>query len=98
MRIPRRWSNVALAVADRVPLLNQLQSRVRKGLLLGAAIGLLSCLIIGGTLGGLNRGTGGILIGGISGGIAGLILGTLVGAVSGFAGGLLWELLLSRVL
>lgn len=81
MRIPRRWSNVALAVADRVPLLNQLQSRVRKGLLLGAAIGLLSCLIIGGTLGGLNRGTGGILIGGISGGIAGLILGTLVGAV-----------------
>ena len=81
MRIPRRWSNVALAVADRVPLLNQLQSRVRKGLLLGAALGLLGCLLIGGALGGLNRGPGGILIGGISGGIAGLVLGSLVGSM-----------------
>jgi hypothetical protein len=81
MRIPRRWSNVALAMADRVPLLNQLQSRVRKGLLLGAVGGLLGFLLIGGALGGLNRGTGGIVIGGASGGVAGLVLGSIVGAI-----------------
>jgi len=79
----RRWIRVALAGAAGLPLLDQLQAGTRKGVLLGATLGLLLFLPLGALRGYLNRGTGGALIGAISGSLGGVILSGIVGGVLG---------------
>jgi hypothetical protein len=85
MRTLRRWSDLASAQAERLPLLDQLQSGTRKGLLAGAILGALVFMLLGGILGGLNRESAGALVGALSGAIWGLATGALGGAYLGTA-------------
>ena len=48
MRTWRKWSDIASIRAERLPLLGQLQSGTRKGMLLGAALGAAFFLLLGG--------------------------------------------------
>ncbi len=83
METLRRWSDSASAQAERLPLLGRLQSGTRKGLLLGAALGMAFLFLLGGVLGGLNRGPGGAVIGAFCGALLGLVLGSIGGAFLG---------------
>ena len=88
MAILRRWTRTGLvrailARADRLPLLDQLQSGTRQGMLFGAAAGFLGFFLLGALLGALNRGWGGLVVGAISGALAGGVLGGIVGTILG---------------
>jgi hypothetical protein len=88
MTILRRWTRAGLVRAilsktDRVPLLDQLQSGTRRGMLLGAAAGFVGFFLLGALLGALNRGWGGLVVGAISGALAGGILGGAAGMILG---------------
>lgn len=81
MSNPWRWGKAVLARSERLPLVGSLQSSVRKGLLLGASVGALSFLLVGGVLGGLSRGAMGVWMGAAGGCLAGVMLGGVVGAI-----------------
>ena len=83
MRTWRKWSDIASIRAERLPLLGQLQSGTRKGMLLGAALGAALLLLLGGISGGLNRGPGGAIIGALSGALLGIVAGGIGGAYLG---------------
>ncbi len=88
MAFLRRWTRAGfvraiLAKADRVPLLDQLQSGTRRGMLLGAIAGFIGFFLLGALLGALNRGWGGLVVGAISGALAGGVLGAVAGMVLG---------------
>lgn len=83
MGIPGRWSRAARAIAERLPILSQMQNGTSEGLLLGILLGGIAFLCLGGILGGLNRGAEGALIGAISGMLLGTMLGGVIGAMAG---------------
>jgi len=88
MTILRRWAQgrlvrAVLARADRVPLLDQMQSGARRGMLLGAVAGFVVFFLLGALLGAFNRGWAGLVVGAISGAVAGGVLGGAIGLVVG---------------
>jgi len=88
MTILRRWTRsglvrAILAKADRLPLIDQLQSGTRRGMLIGAITGFVVFFLLGALLGALNRGWAGLVVGAISGSVAGSVLGAGLGMVLG---------------
>jgi hypothetical protein len=83
MRVPWEWSRTAFAVVERFPLLGWLQSGTRKGLLMGATLGGLALLLVGGIFGEINHQAVGALIGALSGLLGGVALGGIIGAIVG---------------
>lgn len=83
MTVAQRWIRKVLGRAARLPLLGQLQAGTRKGMLLGAALGLVLFLPLGALLGRLNRGIVGALIGAVSGSLGGMVLSGVAGGILG---------------